>query len=238
MKVRLATVQDIPDIMQIEQESFGEDVGVESMATEALMRDRLTRCNAVAPGWFWVAVSDGVVCGYLILQPTTLDPDLCTSWDMATDSGTLRQTFKSEGGTIFGVSLGVGSNAPTGTFYMLVYRGVLLLASTRKKRILLCSRLPRLQKTLNSRGIAPEVYWKQRDRSGAPRDPLLNMFYSAFGVGPYKFMPNGWPTDEDSGGHAALIVVEDPYLSLELLAERIYAAGGVDAKRTKKGEKE
>ena len=137
MKTRLARPDDLPAIMEIERESF-EEVGEAAMASETMMRNRIIRCNAAEPGWFWVAVSGNTVEGYVVLQPTTLEPDSCTSWDISTDNGTLERTFNNDGETVFGVSLGTRENAPSGTFYMLVYQGVLLWAKTHKKRLMLC----------------------------------------------------------------------------------------------------
>lgn len=230
MKTRLATFADLSAIMRIEAESFGE-AGEATMASQELMRSRIIRCNERVPGWFWVAEEGGCVHGYLVLQPTSIAPDECRSWDHATDNGTFEKTFVSDGDTIFGVSIGTGHAAPEGAVYMLIFRGMLLLAQTGKKRLMLCSRMPGFQKAHEQTGIPADEYWRLRNTRGAPKDPMLRMFFGAFGVGPYAFMRNGFPPDVESGGHSALVVVENPHRSLELLAERIYAAGQRDAQK-------
>ncbi len=220
MKIRLAVSSDLPAIMEIEQESFGE-VGAEAMASEKIMFDRIALCNGVRPGWFWVAEVGTAVCGYLVMQPMSLHPDDCVSWERSTDNGTLKKTFDKEGETILGVSLGVRNKAPSEAFYFLVLQGMLQLVETGKKRLMLCSRLPSLASVGKKKNIPPEEYWKLTDKHGNPRDPLLRKFYQVFGVQPYKFMPNGFMPDAQSGGHGALIVVDDPHQSIALLSRYI-----------------
>jgi len=231
MRTRLAVETDLPAIMKIEEESFGKHVGIEGMASEDLMRERIKLCNSTLPGWFWVALSDEGVCGYIVLQPTAQSLSHCISWNAATDQGTLRSTFAADGENVFGVSMGVATRAPSGTFYALLQRSILQTLRTSKSRFMLCSRLPNLKRQ-TERGVLPETYWKLVDDNGIPRDPLLKKFYSAFGVGPHTFLRDGWPADIESGGHAALVVVEDLCLSLDHLAERLYASGKMDAERS------
>ncbi len=233
MQTRLAVETDLPAIMKIEKESFGKHVGAEGMALEDIMRQRIQICNSVSPGWFWVAETDESLCGYIVLQPTELSISQCVSWDVATDHGTLRSTFSVGGETVFGVSMGVATRAPSGAFYSLLQRTILQTLRTGKTRLMLCSRLPNLKREAE-RGVPPEIYWKLTDPDGLPCDRLLRKFYSAFGVGPIAFLRDGWPVDVDSGGHAALVVVEDLFLSLEHLAQRLYASGKKDAERSLK----
>src|SRR6185369_2113117 len=89
-----------------------------------------------------------------------------------------------------------------------------------KKRFMFCSRLPGLREA-QEKGIAPEEYWHLKDDRGAPQDWLLKYFHSVFDVHPRKFLRDGYLPDKESGGHAALIVVEDLESVLRSLDERI-----------------
>jgi hypothetical protein len=223
MKTRLVTLDDLPQIMEIERESFSA-LGEDAMASEETMRDRIARCNSDPPGWFWAA-GETHLHGYVLLMPTHLLPEECTSWEAATGGGTL-STFDPTGETIFGVSMGARQSASPAAFYMLVHRAMVLFVSTGKKRLMLCSRIPGLRAAREKTGMTGDQYIKLNDRKGRPRDPLLNKFHSAFGVGAYAFMPDGFPIDVESDGHSALILVEDPFVSLTRCIEQTYAVSG------------
>ena len=112
LKVCPATPADLAGIMRVEEVSWGEGVGAESMASEETMRHRIALCNASLPGWFWVAKFRREVVADFVLQPTRKPPSECTGWEMATDRGQLDGTFDAKGEYVYGVSLAALPTAP------------------------------------------------------------------------------------------------------------------------------
>jgi hypothetical protein len=221
MDVRLARIQDLAGIMETESEAF-EREGLGTMASCHLMRSRIALCNAAEPGWFFVATHNGLVQGYAVFQPTRLSPDDCVSWDVSTDSGTLVRTYDSTGTTVFGVSIGTKHDAPDHTADMLLRSMLETCRAHKKKCFAFCSRMPDFHKA-SDQGIPAETYWQMKRDDGAPADWLLRYFYDALGVHPSKFLRDGYAVDTHSGGHAALVVVEDFDNALALLNKRIRA---------------
>ncbi len=218
MEIRLAKSEDLDGIMAIEEEAFAK-AGYGTIATYELMQERITLCNTGVPGWFYVAVQNGEVEGYAVYQPTRQMPDQCTTWELSTDNGTLKNTFDPKGETVFGVSIGTKEGAPAHTADMLLRAAIEACISSGKKRFMFCSRLPGFQ-DVALRGVAPEEYWQLKDESGAPKDWLLKYFHDVLGVFPCRFLRNGYVPDIESGGHAALVVVEDLKRAMRLLNAR------------------
>lgn len=224
MQVEFARCEHLDGIMVIERETFGE-LGEEAMASRALMESRMKRCNETGKGWFLVAVHENEVVGYLVLQPTTILPEECVSWDASTDNGTFEKTYSEDGETIFGVSLGAKRSAPPGAVSFLVHKAHTLWIERKKKRIMLCSRIPSLSHVMEQNGARPEEYCFQVDGNGKPLDWLLREFHEMFGVLPARFLRNGYPPDGESAGHGALFVIEDPFKVLDLTLLRVYESG-------------
>ena len=234
MHCRVATLADLGAIMKVEEETFGE-LGMDAMASRALMESRILLCNTFQPGWFWVTEMNEQVTGYIVLQPTHLLPESCVSWESSTDNGSLLSTYAEDGETIFGVSIATGKCAPPGTGNILLHQMALLWLKTKKKRFMFCSRLPGFEQAHVASGVSATAYWKQTDESGVPVDWLLREFYDELGVLPKRFLPNGFLPDKQSGGHGALVVVDDPFLALQLLVTRIYDAGIKQGIQSSKG---
>jgi hypothetical protein len=238
MQVEFARHDHLDDIMEIERETFGA-LGEGAMASRDLMEARISRCNVVGRGWFLIALHEGTAIAYLVLQPTDLLPESCVSWERSTDGGTFEQTYDEEGETIFGVSLGATKNAPPGAASFLIHKAHVLWLERKKKRIMLCSRIPSLSHAMEKSGVAAEEYCFQLDENGKPLDWLLREFHEVFGVLPVKFLRNGYLPDAESAGHGALFVIENPYAVLELTLLRVYESGIAHGwKRSRKPKKE
>ncbi len=235
MHVEYAGLAHLDGIMEIEAETFGA-LGAEATASRALMADRIDRCNIRGAGWFLVAVHEGVVMAYLVLQPTALGVDECVSWDVSTDRGTFARTYDEEGTTVFGASLGARRAAPPGSTVMIFHQTLVLMLKRKKERVIFCSRMPGLSNAMIKKGVDPEAYCFQVDDSGCPVDWLLGEFYESLGVLPRRFLPNGYPPDADSAGHGAQIVLEDLHHALETTATRIYQSGIVCGRSRRKGK--
>lgn len=232
LTIRPATIRDDLDgIMGLEEECFHQD-GLHAMASTEMMARRIEWCNGADPPWFYVATCKGYHVGYVIMQPTNLEPDDCTSWAAATDDGTMERTFDREGKHVYAVSFGVISSAPSHTSDMLVQTSLQYRLYAGKQYYMFCSRMPKFRDAHEKTGITAADYWQQRRADdGLPRDSLLNMYTKMFGELPTRLLPNGFPPDEASGGHGVLFVAKDPLLNLRSIAARIEGAAMRNARR-------
>src|SRR6185369_11871109 len=92
LTVRTATLADLDGIERVEAATFGR-IDPNAAASPGTIRHRINLLNAADPTWFLVAVAGSLVVGTLVLQPTDLEPADCTSWEAATDGGTLDRSF-------------------------------------------------------------------------------------------------------------------------------------------------
>ena len=224
VEIRLATIEDFDGIMEVEQEEFGP-LGQGAMASSEVMANRIALCNSQDPGWFWVAEHERRIVGDMILQPTHLTPAECTSWDRATDRGTLVSTFDRTGQNVYVVSLAASQSAPPGTSDLLMHAS--LVAWARHGGIyMFVSRMPGFARAHRTSAISPEEYWQLKRRDGSPRDPMLRLYWTRSGrVEPFRLLRDGFPPDEESGGHGVLFVLTDPYRALLATAEYVHQGG-------------
>jgi len=231
--IRPATKDDVTDIMIVEENTFGV-IGTETMATDETMVERIVLCNAEEPGWFLVAIFKGEVVGYMVLQPTNVTPDECTSWSAATDNGTLKSTFDNEGNNIYVVSLGVLSSAPCGTSELLVHASFVRWLHSRKSLYIFCSRMPGFATAQTKSGCSPEDYWRRKNPDGGPTDWMLREYWRMTGgVKPLRLLLNGFQADKESGGHGVLFAARDPLRALDAITERLYSAGVAAGKQSR-----
>lgn len=216
-EIRLATVADIPAIYALEEEAFGE-VGEDGQASTELIKHRIRLLNETQPGWFWVACVGDDVVGDVVVQPTNLSPDECTSWDIATDNGNLTGTFDPEGMNLYGVSVAVSGRAPVATVPLLMHQMLVLRALTSRRHFMFCARMPGFQQEHEQTGISAEEYWRKVGEDGKPHDPMLARFVEMFGEHPERLLPDGYLPDKDSGGHGVLFATSDPLRGLESIA--------------------
>jgi hypothetical protein len=220
--VRLATEKDIAGIMQVEEETFGR-IGEDAMAAQEMLMERIKLCNGNGGRWFWVAEHKGHLVGDMILQPMQLNPDGAVSWESSTDGGTLKRTFNKEGNAVFVVSLAVCARAPAGTNELLGLATLAQWAASGKEYYAFCMRMPGFAAAHKRTGVSAEMYWQMKRADGGPKDPLLRKFWMmSGGVQPYKLLKNGYPPDEESGGHAVFFALEDPVKALIATAQLIY----------------
>jgi hypothetical protein len=226
--IRYAVPNDVPGIMEVEQATFGT-VGDEATASRTVMAKRIDLLNAAQNKWFLVAQDeDGGIVGDMILQPTNLVPDRCTSWDVATDHGTLLTTFDALGTNIYVVSLAVSPRAAMDAVGTLLMHASLAVWAWHHGLFMFCSRMPGFARAREKSGIGPQDYLNLKHRDGGPRDPMLRLYWKmSGGVWPYRLLENGFPPDAESGGHGALFALEDPVRAL--FATGTFLAGGTAA---------
>lgn len=221
IEIRRAQQGDLPYLVNIEHYSYGA-MG----ASHETLHRRIEVLNKEAPGWFWVAAWHDKVVASIILQPTLLTPDECTSWEVATDSGTLQRTFSPEGLNVYGVSLGRCKTTPPGANDLLIHQGLAVTVGAGKTSFTLSSRMPGYQSYCTRHpNTTPDRYWQLTRADGTPRDPTLRNFTRSFGHPPARLLPHGYISDEASGGHAVQFVIADFTTALCAAAQRIYRAG-------------
>jgi hypothetical protein len=226
LTVRDARPSDLAGIQRIEAATFGR-IDPDAAASPAIIRSRIRLLNTSDYSWFLVAVAGANIVGTMVLQPTDLEPDECTSWEAATDNGTLGRSFKPNGRNVYGVSFAVPSEAPSGTAELLLHEAYIRWIADRKHMIF-CSRMPRFSETNRKTGISPEDYIKLRRRDGGPRDPLLFLYWRWLGGAyPMRLLRDGYAVDRPSGGHAALFAPTDARAALMAIAPLIYQSGVV-----------
>jgi hypothetical protein len=225
IEIRPATLGDLDGIMTVETETF-EPVGREAAASRETMAQRIRLLNRDAPEWFFVACHAGCIIGDMILQPTNLQTQDCTSWEAATNNGTLDGTFSRDGENIYGVSLAACRDAPRGTPELLMRQGFLAWYSAEKHLFMFCSRMPGFAAAHRRTGISAEEYIVRRRRNGGPRDPLLYLYWKwTGGAEPVRLLRDGYAVDSDSGGYAALYALDDPITALRAIERQLYISG-------------
>jgi len=233
IEIRRAEQGDLPHLINIEHYSYGA-LG----AGQETLRRRIEILNSEPPGWFWVAARGDRVVASVILQPTSLTPDECTSWEVATDNGTLQRTFLPEGRNVYGVSLGRCKETPPGTNDLLIHQALAVTVGTRKTFFTLCSRMPGYQSYCSRHpDTTPDQYWQLARADGSPRDRTLRNFTKSFGHPPCRLLLHGYLPDEASGGHAVQFVITDFTAALSAVARRIYRAGSLVVTHMERGER-
>lgn len=228
VEIRPARLSDLDDIMAVETETFGP-VGEGAAASREMMARRIQLLNQEAPEWFFVACHEGRVLGDMILQPTNLSPEDCTSWNAATNGGNLDSTYSREGKNIYGVSLAACRDAPRGTPELLLNQGFLTWHAAGKGLFLFCSRLPGFASAHRRTGISAEEYAGQRRKNGGPRNPLLYLYWKCTGSEPVRLLKDGYAVDSDSGGYGALYALDDPVAALRAISAHLPHARAVSA---------
>ena len=224
VRVRSAVLEDIDLIMVLEEEAFGA-VSKEAMASRATMLHRINLLNKGEIKWYWVAEYGDKIVGYMIMQPTDITPEKCSSWHMATDSGTLNKTFNPNGENLYGVSLAISDSAPNGVMELLMHCQFIVWLRGRQKHFMICSRMPGYRAICATMQITPEEYWQMKSPDGTYFDGMLHYFSEFVGVAPVRLLPAGFPEDEDSCGYGVLCVGNDPWTALHQNLLQIEKAG-------------
>jgi len=229
--IRSATPDDLDKIMAIEEEKWEEGTA----ATREIMARRITICNRTEPHHFFVTEENGVITGYLVMQPTNLTPETCVSWIAATDNGTIERTYEPDGVNLYIVSIGAISppRASADTADRIIAR-IMDLWCQHGGLIMFTARMPGFASTHAQTGISPEDYWQLKRADGSPHDSQLHFYWSRVGyVNPTRLLKNGFPSDTRSGGHAVLFVLSDILKGQDCIQNHLCRASYYEGKKSR-----
>ena len=218
--LRSATFDDLDGIMNVEEKKWEEGTA----ATREVMEDRIRICNSKEPHYFFVAVENNRITGYLVMQPTDLTPDTCVSWTSATDNGIMKTTYKEGGPNLYVVSICAISppKASADTADRIMAR-VVDLWCRHGGILMFTARMPGFSTAHEKTGITPDEYWQlKKIGGGGPQDAGIQFYWSrSGGVEPTRLLKNGFPSDVKSGGHAVLYVLKDVLSAQEAIQNHL-----------------
>ena len=179
MKIRQATIEDLPEIIRVEKEAWPE--GIE--ASDDMFRSRIE----VYPEGVFVAVYDKKIIGVIAFQLIDYDPENPPpTWNEVTDNGMIKKSHNPKGETVFGIDLTAVPDAPRGTGNRLLVEVGRQAIMKNLKRGVLGGRLPEYYKYSDK--MTPEEYLNARDETGRFLDPEVR-FYRRAGLKIGKVLP-------------------------------------------------
>ena len=203
--VRPAVIADVTKLSQLEREAYGW-IGEEAIAPPHLIADRINLLNSGDMPWFWVMERSGELGAWQVLQPTSVNPYTYGSWDEVTDQGRLQATFDPSGRNVYIVA-GGSSNLPTVASHLMTLQSLLMLRETGRDTIFVCLAMPGYAKYHSQTGKSPEEYIALTDGDGIPIDKFVALSVYDWPVTPsFRVLRDGYPPDQDSGGHAVSTV--------------------------------
>jgi hypothetical protein len=238
MLIRPATINDVDSLARVERLAWAS-VSEDAVAPAEIIRERIELCNSGTYPWFLLAEQQtGAVpeiLAYVALQPTRLTPDAVSSWDAATDDGTLRNTFDQEGQNLFAVSLSVPKGVPPGTAELLVCQTLVYRLAAKKKHYMFCARMPGFRAAKDSNpDLTAESYLTMRRSDETSVDWQIREYENMFGEPALRVIRNGFPPDADSCGHSVFFAANDPVKNLETIISRLYRAGIAAGRKMRK----
>jgi hypothetical protein len=136
LRVRRATLEDVPEIIRVENETWppGE------AATEEMFRCRI---QTFAEG-VYLAENKGRLVGVVAFERLNYDMNNpIPTWREATDHGMIRNSHDPNGDTIFGIDLSATPSAPRGTGTRLLFEVGRYAIYSNLKRGILGGRIPK-----------------------------------------------------------------------------------------------
>ena len=206
IKIRKATVDDIPGILEVERIAWGKD----KAATEEMFKSRIK----TFPEGILVAVSNEKIVGVIATEIVNYN-GYVKNWYELTDNGFIKRTHNPKGDTLYGVDLSVHP------FYQKKGIGKKLMESIGKlaikynfKKGILGGRIPNYHKFADK--INAEDYVKITNKKNPwdiPPDPELLFYrkeYWKVGLKIVKIIPNYFK-DPESLNCGVLLVWENPF---------------------------
>ena len=181
IKVRQATLADVPRLMEID-----EEIWPDFRASAEMFQSRIF----TFPEGQFVAVCNGQVVGSVFCQLVNykdwINKDF--TWAEITDHGTIRKTHNPDGDSVYGVGLAVAKRFQgSAASRLLTITAVHWVIKNNRRQILLGARIPGYCKHSN---ISVEEYIRtKRGKKGRLVDPEL-AFYQKYDGEPVRPLPN------------------------------------------------
>jgi radical SAM enzyme (TIGR01210 family) len=199
MDIRLATMDDIPDIILLEKQVWAEGL----RATEAMLKSRIE----TFPEGQIVAILDGILRGFLSTQILEYDiENPITSWYKATDNGFIKNTHTAKGNLLYGVNLSARPVKEVNVADELVLAAGKLIVSFNLQGAILGARIPSYHKYASKMSI--KGYVGTTTKTGRLLDPELNL-YRKFGMNIVKIIPE-YIEDIQSSNYGVLMYWKNP----------------------------
>ncbi len=204
LKIRQAKIGDIPEILEVEKETWGK----RGAAAKEMFESRIE----TFPEGTLIAEIDGKIVGVVATEIVNYNfKKNSYSWYEITDNGYIKNSHNSNGDTIYGVDLSV---VPS---YQGLKVGSKLLEVIGKlaikyniKQGMLGGRLPGYYKYANKMSVEEYVNATVETEKGIkPLDPEIN-FYKKAGLKIIKIIPNYYE-DPESLNYGVLLLWENPF---------------------------
>ena len=204
IKIRQANFEDIPQILEVEKEAWGEEGAV----TKEMFESRIQTFPA---GVLIVEVNREIVG---VVATEKVDYDIkknAPSWYEVTDNGFIKKTHKPDGNTIYGVDLSVKPSfqrKKIGT-KLLEAIGRIVISNNIKQGVL-GGRIPGYHKYVNKMSVEEYVRAIINTKEGNRfLDPEVD-FYTRRGLKIVKIIPNYFK-DSESLNYGILLVWRNPF---------------------------
>jgi ribosomal protein S18 acetylase RimI-like enzyme len=208
IKIRQATIEDIPPIIEVEKLAWGE----KGAATKEAFESRIK----TFPEGTLIALIDDKIVGVIVTQIINYNKEnpLKKNWYEITDNGFIAKTHNPNGDTLYGVNLSVHpqyQNMGIGR-KLMEFVGKLIIKRNLKQGVL-GGRIPDYHKFANK--ITAEDYIKidEKNKNNIPPDPELLFYqkeYWKIGLRVVKVMPNYFQ-DPDSLDYGVLLLWKNPF---------------------------
>lgn len=203
IKVREAIIDDIPQILEIEKATWGE----EKAATLEMFKSRIKTFSEGTA----VALINKEIVGVIATQIINYDLNKNTfSWYEVTDNGFIANTHNLKGDTLYGVDLSVHpsyQNKGIGK-KLMEYIGKLAIKYNLKQG-LLGSRIPNYYKYAKTIKIEDYIRIEDKKKDDIQPDPEL-FFYKKLGLKIVKIIPNYFK-DPESLNYGVLLIWKNPF---------------------------
>jgi hypothetical protein len=214
IEVRAAVLEDMAGVYEMDATLYGNILEEQTQDSPINMfKTRFHNCH----GYFWVALVDGKIEGFLSAQPMK---------NKTTTDGTFEGTFDPASDSVYIAALSVTKK---GSDLDCTDR---LLAIGMKKAVLdnrhyayFIARMPGYHKVKDK--MTPEEYYEAKIEKNGKQVPLdwqLRM-YESLGTKRIRLVLNGYEPDWESGGHGVLCVMEMPFYGKPYKKLGAYALG-------------
>ncbi len=202
VKVRLANLADVPQLVALDAARYGQITEAQTNDPAAMFAARIRN----SPGWFWVAETGGRLVGLVSLQSMRVNPDQFTSWDDTTRNGTFEGTYDPTSDVAYAAALTVtAEGSRLGATPLLIDRAIGHCVAKRKHSLYFAARMPGYHRKAPL--MTAEEYYNARRPDGTALDAQIR-FYEQMGMRRLRLVENGFAEDWQSCGYSVLFVVD------------------------------